>query len=625
MTVSQWADARRVLSAESSAEPGRWRTDRAPYLRDIMDAIHEPGVRELVVIKSAQVGYTEAINNIIGFHIDQEPAPIMLMQPTLEMGEAWSKDRFAPMVRDCEALRNKVADPRSRDSGSTILHKTFAGGHLTIVGANSPASLASRPIRVLLCDEVDRYPVSAGAEGDPISLAKKRTTTYRNRVVVLGGTPTVKGESRIEAAYLASDQRYIFVPCPHCMERQRLEWPQVRWTKNEAGEHQPGTAVYVCKHCGAEIDESHKAWMLERREVRAARPFNGIVGLHVSTLYSPWVSWAQMARSFLEARNDPQTLRTWINTELGETWEDQGEAVDAVGLLKRRAPYTPESLPVGVAAITLGVDTQDNRLELQFIGWGAGEQSWIIEHGALRGNPGSAEIWAALDEQRKRKFITEDGRTILVAATGIDSGGHYTQQVYSYCFKHRFERVFALKGAGGTGRLIWPRKPGKTKLSRADVYLVGVDTAKDLIHGRVTKITAPGRGFVNLSASLDQEWCDQFTSERRVSKVTNGRRVSVWRPKSPGIRQEALDCYIYAYAVMLGRRLDLDRIAGAIDRTYRGARATDAGSTPAAPRQLDDETFPPPPVHVRPVRAPVRPRAGGGWLKRNTGSSWFRR
>lgn len=587
-----------------------------------MDAIHEPGVRELVLIKAAQVGYTESLNNIIGYFIDQAPSPMMLMQPTLEMGEAWSKDRFAPMVRDCERLRNKVADPRARDSGSTILHKTFAGGHLTIVGANSPASLASRPIRVLLCDEVDRYPVSAGAEGDPIALGKKRTTTFRNRIVVMGGTPTVKGESRIEAAFLQSDQRYIFVPCPHCQERQRLEWSQVRWPRDEAGEHQPSGAVYVCKHCGAEIDESYKPWMLEHREVRAARPFAGIAGLHVSTLYSPWVTWAQMARSFLEARKDPQTLRTWVNTELGETWEEQGEAVDAVGLLKRRQPYTPESLPAGVVAITLGVDTQDNRLELQFVGWGAGEQSWVIEHGALRGNPGGVEIWEALDEQRKRKFVTEDGRTLLVTATGIDSGGHYTQQVYAHCYKHRFDRVFALKGAGGTGRLIWPRRPGKTKLSRADVYLIGVDTAKDLIHGRVTKITAPGRGFVNLAASLDQEWCDQFTSERRVSKVTNGRRVSVWRPKAPGIRQEALDCYIYAYAVLLGRRIDLDRIAGAIEGTYSRARAPDAASTTAAPVPISDETSTPPPRRV--VRAPVRPRPqAGGWIT-NSGA-WFKR
>src|SRR5882672_4269896 len=267
LTVSQWADAHRRLSSESSAEPGEWHTSRAPYQRGLMDAVADPAIREIWVMKAAQIGWTEILNNVIGFHIDQDPAPILLVQPNLEMAEAWSKDRLAPMIRDTPALRGKIADPRARDTGNTLLHKTFAGGHLTIAGANSPAGLASRPIRIVLFDEVDKFPSSAGAEGDPISLGKKRSTTFWNRKMLAGSTPTIKGSSRVEEGFEASDQRYYFVPCPHCQEFQRLTWPQVRWP-----EGRPEAAVYVCQHCGAEISEAQKPAMILAGEWRASKP-----------------------------------------------------------------------------------------------------------------------------------------------------------------------------------------------------------------------------------------------------------------------------------------------------------------------------------------------------------------
>ncbi len=296
LTVSQWADEYRRLSPESAAEPGRWRTDRAPYQRGIMDAVNDPTVREIVVMKSAQVGWTEILGNIVGFHVDRDPAPILLIQPTLEMAEAWSKDRLAPMVRDTPALKGKIKDARSRDSGNTLLHKQFPGGHVTIAGANSPAGLASRPIRVVLCDEVDRYPPSAGTEGDPISLARKRSTTFWNRKLLMGSTPTVKDASRIEAAFLASDQRYFLVPCPHCGTEDRLRWQHVRWP-----EGRPEEAHYVCPHCGAVIEDTDKLRMLESGRWEASTEFNGVAGFHLSELYSPWVTFGAMARAFTEA------------------------------------------------------------------------------------------------------------------------------------------------------------------------------------------------------------------------------------------------------------------------------------------------------------------------------------
>jgi phage terminase large subunit GpA-like protein len=259
----------------------------------------------------------------------------MLMQPTLEMAEAWSKDRFAPMVRDTPVLREKIADPKSRDSGNTLLHKNFTGGHLTVVGANSPSSLASRPIRILLCDEVDRFPVSAGTEGDPINLAKKRTATFGNRKILMGSTPTVKGASRIESAFQESDQRYYFVPCPDCGEFQRLLWEQVKWDEGK-----PETAHYVCKHCGTLISDESKPEMLRRGEWRASHPFNGVAGFHISELYSPWSSWPEMAIAHTRAKRLPETLQTWVNTALGETWEIDASTVEPGSLLEREKPTT---------------------------------------------------------------------------------------------------------------------------------------------------------------------------------------------------------------------------------------------------------------------------------------------
>lgn len=269
-----------------------------------MDAIADPAVREVIVQKSAQVGWTEILLNVIGYHVHQDPSPILMVQPTLEMAEAFSKDRLAPMVRDTPALRGLIADPRSRDSGNTLLHKTFPGGHITMAGANSPAGLASRPIRLALFDEVDRFPVSAGAEGDPVSLGRKRTTTFWNRKTLMGSTPTVKGESRIEAAFEGGDQRYYYVPCPHCDEFQRLVWAQVKWD-----EGQPDTARYVCQHCGTMLTDADKPQMLRAGEWRASRPSQGIASFHISELYSPWVTWPEMARSFLEAKRLPETDR----------------------------------------------------------------------------------------------------------------------------------------------------------------------------------------------------------------------------------------------------------------------------------------------------------------------------
>jgi phage terminase large subunit GpA-like protein len=600
LTVSQWSDQHRKLSSESSAEPGQWRTDRVPYLRGIMDAAHT--YAEVVVMKSAQVGWTEALNNTIGYHIDQDPAPILLLQPTLEMAESWSKDRLAPMIRDSPRLNGKVADPKARDSGNTLLHKLFTGGHLTIVGANSPAGLASRPIRILLCDEVDRFPVSAGTEGDPIDLARRRTARFRNRKILMGSTPTVKGVSRIESAFEHSDQRYYFVPCPHCQEFQRFVWAQVKWDDGK-----PETAHYVCMHCGALLTDADKPEMLRKGEWRGTKDFSGVAGFHISELYSPWATWSEIATAFVRAKRLPETLKTFINTVLGETWEEAGTTVEPGSLLERREQYGPENIPDGVLLLTVGGDVQDDRVELQLIGWGADEESWPVEQKVFRGDPGKPALWAEVDQYLSRTFTTEDGRELFVEAACIDSGGHHTQAVYQFVVSRKRRRVWAIKGMAGAGKLAWPKKASRTAKSRANVFILGVDTIKGVLYGRLGKITEPGPGYIHLPASADEDFCSQLTSERAITKYVRGRPTTVYEVRAKNIAQEVQDCWIYGYAAMLGR--------GGQAVLQVMARRTRAKARKAEVAEPVEEMTPPP--VERPVANPVRAfnRNRGSWVK----------
>lgn len=528
-----------------------------------MDATNDPAVREVWVKKSAQVGWTEILNNVIGYHVHQDPAPMMLVQPTVEMGEAWSKDRLAPMIRDTPVLRDRIADPKARDSGNTVLHKKFTGGHLTIAGANSPAGLASRPIRVVLFDEVDRFPPSAGSEGDPISLGRKRSTAFWNRKMLAGSTPTVKGASRVEAGFEASDQRHLHVPCIHCGTEQRLYWSQVQWTDND-----PTTARYACKACGVLwTNEERMASVAEgcRRNLWIAeKPFTGIAGFHLFELHSPFVTMEEMVRSFLEAKRLPETLKTWVNTSLGETWEEAGTTVEPDSLIARKEQYGPENIPDGVLLLTAGVDVQDDRIEVQLNGWGIDEQNWIIEQQVFRGDPGKPALWLEVDKYLLQQFPTEDGRSLLVEAVAIDSGGHNTQAVYSFVVSRKRRRVWAIKGMGGLGKLAWPKKATRTAKSRAMVFVVGVDTIKSVLYGRLGKVLEPGPGYIHLPASADEDFCTQLTSEKAVTKYVRSRPTVVWEPRAKGIRQEAQDCWVYAYAAFLGRRGPelLKRLAG---------------------------------------------------------------
>ena len=358
MTVSEWADRYRVLSPESCPEPGPWRTSRVPYLREIMDTLGDPLVRKVVWASASQVGKTEVVMNYLGSRIHKDPCPTMVVQPTLKKAQGWSKTRLAPMLRDSKALRGKVADVRTRDSGNTTLQKTYPGGLLTIVGANSAADLSSDPIRDFLGDEIDRYPASAGTEGDPLSLGIQRTRNFWNRKVFYVSSPGDLDTSRIWPEWLASDMRRYFVPCPHCSKRQVLIWKNVKWETEEVeGEalHRPGTAVYVCANCGAIIEEVDKRRMLELGEWRPTNPGGAFPGFHLSALYSPWVTWAELAALWLEKKRSPEELKTFINLQLGEPWEERDQAFEPTDLASRAEKY-PEEIPHGVGVLTAFVD-----------------------------------------------------------------------------------------------------------------------------------------------------------------------------------------------------------------------------------------------------------------------------
>lgn len=551
LTVSEWADRYRRLSPESSAEAGSWVTDRAEYQRGIMDAFNDPTINQIIVMSSAQVGKTEILNNVVGYHIDQDPSPILVVQPTLDMAQTWSKDRLAPMLRDSPNLNGKIADPRTRDSGNTTLHKTFAGGHVTSCGANSPSSLASRPIRVVLCDEVDRYPISAGSEGDPVTLARKRAATFWNRKFAMFSTPTNKGASRIETSYEESDKRKFHIPCKDCGEYQELKWANVTWDKEN-----PTKANYVCPHCGSVWDDADRVKAIRKGHWVATAPFKGVAGFHISALYSPWTMLHEGVADFLEAKKQPATLRVWINTFLGETWEEEGEAIDDYQVAERREDWGAK-VPMDCILITAGVDVQDDRLEYEVVGWGRDEESWSLNYGTIWGDPSSPTVWHDLDQVLNQQYDHESGITLAIRCACIDSGGHHTSSVYNYVRPREGKRIFAIKGIGGTGKPIVGR-PSSNNIGKIKLFPVGVDTAKDLLFSRL-KIAEEGAGYCHFPLDRPDEYFKQLTAEKIVTRYHKGfaRREYVKTRN----RNEALDMRVYAMAAFSILNININSLA----------------------------------------------------------------
>ncbi len=585
-TVSTWADANRMLSQKASAEPGRWRTERTPYLREIMDELSPSSPSQRVVLMAgAQIGKSETGNNWLGFVIHHAPGPMLLVQPTVDTAKRFSKQRLAPMIEETPILKERIADNKSRDASNSMMAKEFQGGVLLITGANSATGLRSMPIRYLFLDEIDAYPLDVDGEGDPIQLAEKRTTTFARRKVYMCSTPTVKDVSRIEREYLRSDQRKYFVPCPHCGHKQHLRWAQLKWTDDD-----PQTAAYACEECGTLIEERHKTDMLAAGEWQATAPGDGkTVGFHINTLYSPlgWKSWAEIAAEFMQAKGDAALLKTFVNTVLGETWEEEYATKLGADDLKSRVEfYTPGVAPARALAVTCAVDVQDNRLAVKLVGWGRDEEGWVIDHMEIYGDPGQQKVWAQLDEVILKPVAHELAQPVKISATAIDSGGHFTAEVYAYCRDRRQHNVFAIKGQSQRGKapigkptrvdLNWK---GRTIKSGAEVYPVGSDTIKSTIFARL-KLNEPGPGYLHFHAELPGDYFDQLTAEKQVTRYVKGFPVREWVKKS-GARNEALDVMVYNYAALqwlytrFNRRTIWDQLEKSLNITTKTEPATE--------------------------------------------------
>jgi len=560
LTVSEWSDKYRRLSSKASAEPGLWRTDRTPYLREPMDCLSsDHPVQRVVMMFSAQSGKTEAGSNFLGYVIDHAPGPMLCVQPTIEMAKRLSKQRLESMIQDTPRLAQKIAPARSRDSGNTMFAKEFPGGIMLLTGANSATGLRSAPCRFLFMDEIDAMQEIQG-EGDPVSLAERRTTTFARRKILLTSTPTVKDFSRIETEFLNSDRRYYYVPCPACGEFQHLQWPRLKWDKGK-----PETAKYECEHCKERFEEHHKTRFLPQGEWRSHAPFDGkTAGFQLNGLYSPlgWASWGQLAEDFLRAKTDPAALRTFVNTRLAETFsEDYAAQVNADGLMAKRLEYKPGTCPEGVVLLTAGVDVQDDRLEVSVWGWGQGETAWLIWHQKLMGDPTAVEVWGQLDQVLKTEWDTEGSKHLTIAQMAIDSGGHCTHETYNYVRDRLRQGAVPIKGSSkrnsaalGRGSKVDVSWRGKTIRKGVTLYMLGTDTIKTTLFGRMRH--KEGLGGINFGLAADHEYFEQLTSEKMRLRFHRGFPIREYVKKASA-RNEALDCFVYAYAAMLlySRRL----------------------------------------------------------------------
>jgi len=545
--------------------PGMFRVALAPYQAEPMNAPMDDSVQTVVLMWASQTGKTEIINNLVGYHVDLDPSPILCLQPTLEIAASWSTDRLAPMLRDTPVLKKLIADPKSRDSGNTKLHKKFPGGHITIAGANSPASLAARPIRVVLCDEVDRYPASAGTEGDPISLAQKRSDTFFNSVQVITSTPTLAGVSRIESWLERSDKQQWHCPCPKCGEFQVLKWGQVKWEKD-----QPETARYECEKCAELLDDAGRIAMVRSGEWRATAPFNGIRGYWLSglnTMFPPKRGFTgrlhQFAAEFLAAkRGGIETLKSWTNTFLSETWEEETERIEIAPLMSRLEPY-PAECPDGVIVLVAAVDVQGDRLECQVTGFGESDEAWAIDLFKIFGSPESPDTWKALDEVLLKSFDHESGAVLKIKRAFIDSG-FQEQYVYRFVRDRQSRGVFAIKGSSDQSAPLW-KPPRRVKGHGVGIIGIGGNVAKDILFGRL-KQTDVGPRYVHFpeGRGFDETYFAQFRAEEKRTKYVRGFPVFEW--KKVAERNEAIDLWAYSIAALESMRLNLNRERGSVEK-----------------------------------------------------------
>jgi len=662
ISVPDWADQFRKLAKEAGSTSGDWSTATVEIARGPMLAVTEPGVHVITTMVSTQLLKTALLENVFGYFAHLDPCPILLLQPKEAAAEQFSKERISPMIRVTPVLRELVGTSKTRNADETLLFKAFPGGFLALAGAGSPDNLARRPVRVILADEVDKYPVTR--EGEPIALAEERTATFGvNWLSVRACSPTVEDESRIEASYKESDQRRASVECPHCAHRQFLDFfKHVQWdkAKNDDGtvrQHFPKTARIYCESCGAGWSEGERLRALQTARWHQTRTFECCGGRHVplddydrawrdqgdsaavdaiwdwstsdrhavyrakcpdcgkwgvenehagfqaGKLFSPWQKDkpSDIAAKWLAAEGDEDKKQTWWNTQQGLPYRpNSGKTLRVEALLARGEKWAAQ-VPDGVAVVTVGVDVQDYRFEIEVVGWGRNEESWSIDYEVIEGDMETPEPWDRLDAFLDQIWRRADGRPFEAMAVCIDSGGHHTQKVYDFSKARLGRKIWAIKGesaVNGRRNPVWPvKKPSRRTKASFRPVIIGVNTAKDTIRNRL-HVEEPGPGFMHFPSDRDIGYFEQLTSERSVVKVTNGQKFRVWELPS-GRANEALDCRVYAYAALCGL-------------THLGLKLNKRADMAAAPLDYDavQQTWTPSPA-ASPVVTTPEPQASG--------------
>lgn len=550
VTVTQWANENRRLPSKGAAEPGKWRTDRVPYLAEIMDALSEANpAKRVVMIKSAQTGGTEAGLNWVGWCIDTQKTAMLAVQPTLDMGERWSKQRVAPMIEDAPTLRRLIAPSRARDSGNTTMLKEWPGGVLIVAGANSSSGLRSMPAKYIFLDEVDAYPLELDGEGDPVKLAEARATTFTRRKVFLVSTPTIESVSRINREWLLSDMRRYHVACPHCNHAQHLVWGNLTWLDGR-----PETAAYRCIECAALIEENQKSLMLATGQWIAENPERETVGFHISGLYTPpglGLTWAELAAEWEVAKRDPVKMKTFVNVRLGECYADPHEKLDWEALKQRAQPYKLRAAPKGCLLVTAGVDVQGNRLCAITVGHGRNDVKWILDYVELPGDPTRPEVWAALDAHMAQPIVNTYGNVLRVSSYAVDCG-HLYDDVINYTRARRSRGVIAVKGASTSNKPVISRPSkvdytwrGQAIKGGAEIWILGVDTAKHMLFARMSSDSqhSPDDQLIRFSEELPESFYVGLTAE--VFDPAKRRWVKMRRENEP------LDTLLYAQAAAM--------------------------------------------------------------------------
>jgi phage terminase large subunit GpA-like protein len=649
----EWADTYRVIAKQNSANPGEWKTWRVPVAYGPMLAVTEPDTQIISLMACTQIIKSETLVNTAGYFIHQDPASILFVQPTQKLAESFSKERFAPTRDATPVLRALIPDAKSRDSGVTITHKEYPGGTLDFVGANSPVDLASRPKRIVLADEIDLYPADAGGMGDPLALAEERSSTFKKRRKnIRVCSPSDEASSRIYREYLASDQRRCFVTCPHCDHEQTLRWSRetVIWDKDENGNHLPHTVRYHCEGCGvgwseaertkalrALADKTDKGW----RQTRPFRccgeernptewdaqgrslcpgcgsrsPYDGHAGFHVSKLYSTRHDLSDVVKEWLGAQKAPDKLKKFVNTALAEVWKQKVEKLDPKALAERCEPYTYLSAPEAVRLVVFGADTQDDRIEVTFLGYGADEEIWVLRHEVILGDTAKKAVWDQLDDLIREPVLTVDGRQLMPQAGCIDSQGHRGEMVHAFCRARVRRRIYAIMGRGNDirgSKLIWSKTPSRTKNSGDKLYTVGVDTAKDSLAASLVIVPDPDgeptpRAIHFPQEGLSGDYFEQLTSEKAVTVYQNNIALRKWQKKERDARNEALDCFVYGMAARLSLPTKLDRRVTRQARTPEATNsAVEQAESVASGAAPDDVPVPIAAAHTNPDRAARR-------------------